>query len=353
MIDFKAYTGAKGDDIANDTDELVGFLTKCNKIGEEGWVPQGRYLIDPVSYTLQGDLRVRCSPQAEFAYHTTAKATDSLIKLRSNRRFRVEWEGGKLDCAKGKFVNAKASSSGMSLINVAGFDITRTYFYASDHWSAMKGDSGLSFSNCGRGVLNHPIFRGWSDIGIYGGGGADAASEDDDGEGMVVRDGEFYDCHIAVSNKRRGDTISMVDCWIDGGRYGATTYQVAGIPAGQRLRITNTDFRNVAIAPIILRECDDAQVQNNRIFGFGWESGQPVTNVVPVAISLEGSRDCQVSDNVIDAKLPHPSFIGVRAENSNIEGRARVCEGNKILDNIVRNVGRKWVNNGGFNMWRG
>lgn len=353
MIDFKSYTGANGDDLANDTDELVGFLTKCSKSGDEGWVPPGRYLIDPVSYTLQGDMTVRCSPQAEFAFHTTAKATKSLITLRSNRRFRAEWERGTFDARKGQFVDSKASASGLSLIGLAGFDVERTHFYGADHWSQMRGDSGVTFSNNGRGYLTRCRFNGWADIGVYGGGGANADSEADDGEGAVIRDCEFTDCHIAVSNKRRGEVIDVVNCQIYGGRYGVNTYQVKGIPAGRRNRIIGTDFHDVSVNPILLRECDDAQIIGNRIHGFGWESGQPVTDVVPVGIILEGSRDCIIAHNVIDAGQAHASFIGVRADNSNYEGRERMSEGNKVIDNVVRNVGKKWVNNGGFNMWRG
>lgn len=353
MIDLKRDLGAKGDDAANDTDAFVGWLTKGSKTGDEVWAPDGRYLVDPTSFTLLGNLRVRCSPQAEFAFHTKEKATKSLLTLRSNRRFRAEWEGGTFDARKGKFVDSQASASGLSLIQLAGFDIDRTFFYGADHWAERKGDSGISFNNCGRGYVSRARFKGWADIGVYGGGGADAGSDADDGDGATLDNCWFENCHIAVSNKRRGDTIDVIGGRIQGGRYGVTTYQVAGIPAGQRVRIRDVDFRDVSIAPIILRECDDAQVMGNRIFGFGWEDGHPITNVIPIAISLEGSRACQMTNNIIDAKQAHASFIGVRAENSNIEGRSRVCENNRILDNDVRNVGRKWVNNGGFNTWRG
>lgn len=346
-IDLKRDCGAKGNDEANDTAALDALLTRCAETGEDGWVPAGRYRIDPLSHVLRADVRVRCSPQARFLYARPGQKR-SLLTLRSNRRWGFEWFGGAFDPQGGTYENAKASNTGLSFIGVSRFLVDGTMFDGGSHWSAQSTDSGISFNNCGWGQILRCHFSGFADIGIYAGGGANAESEEDDGEGAYIQACRFDGCMVAASNKRRGNALHLTGNRVYRGRYGFLTQQVTGLPAGQRNHVIGNEFVDVTVAAVGLRQCEGAIVAENRIVDFGFEGGRLV-NSQPMAVRLEGSRKCVVTANVIDQIVNprHDATVGVLCADFTFEDRKYKSGENLITGNIIsKDIGKPWLDVG-------
>ena len=287
---------------------------------------------DGAEYTATGqtiDLSTGSAPHGALATGDSVRvvSADPIIELGqgSGRNGHFEWRGGTIDNSLRGFAGAKASGSGLTILNFSSYRVSEAVFKGADDWETAiedsVSDSGFTALYCDRGEVVGNTFIGQADLGIYITGGASTGVADD-GYTHEIHGNLFDKCQTGGKSVRQtpaahvhGNTFNQCyNGWLVGGVSGG------GPLTGASATITGNTFLKMAKRAVDARRVKNVIVTDNRIVDFGRAlDGATEVNGGGIAIEFWGVNSGTISGNIIrlDAFSPGASkAIDLHDENT-------------------------------------
>jgi hypothetical protein len=322
-----AATTVSGATVQHDDSAAVSAALTAAMGSKKLIVPDGTYLMATTALmSMVGDVEIAADKGAVFKSNTNLG--DQLFGFSdpvSNGQYSLYWRGGTFDNSGGIFGTAVASNSCLGLTRLRNVVIESVHFKgaSSQALASQTTDSGLTTVTVTNLIVQHCIFEGQGDLGIYLSGGGLQGGGDDGGENLIS-DNIFVNCGVGVAVKRQLPRVIISNNSFNGCFQGISLLEASSGPAidpGRQCLITGNILRKCIANAICIHAgaVDTADgsgtgitagsrtvISNNQILDFGYladgvtaYNGSAAYGGTISGIAIQGASQCFIHGNMI------------------------------------------------------
>lgn len=344
--------GATGDGATDDLAAILQTLSVLDAAGGGRLIfPRGSYLVSAsIQATLANDVEFYFEPGAYVVadagldvplFNLTAAVTGSGS---------VKFTNPGIDALLATYVGGAQSCTGIALTGFKNVVSIGGDFIGGTAYNSNNGDSGITTVTCTHVWIAGARFYGWSDAGVYPGGGNTTPGESDDGGTVIIEGCSFAHCNAVVTAKRELTSITFNGNYAEYCSVGFATSWIVSpseVPPARSAVLGNNKFRRMRGQSIDIRGGTKAHLVGNDIEDWGYESdGTTPVAGTPRAINIK-SASCTGYGNTVSLKdWTATSHVGLWVENDTTPGTPVTAEKNVFRGTTFRNLFRGVTENG-------
>lgn len=342
--------GATGDGNDQDAPGLNRTLEALvRRGGGRMRIREGSYLIDTSVRAIlsNGDYEIVFDPNSKIIGDLGITEPAMLLERSSsavvNPTGKLKIINPCIDMSQGVHTSAAQTPSGIETaywkqVHMIGGDIS-----AGDDGLAPNGDLGYVSRGNTSELIEGTDFSGWNDAGAQP-GGDETGGVAGDGSISTFENCNFRNCLVAVTPRRQLRLVNVLGGVVEDCVAGVTTVPVNGQGGAREMNVSDMTFRRVTANIVRHATGSTGSFKDNFVFDFGFLPNGNGVGVNAVAVTVSGSRDIEVSNNVfamVDLAIQDQRVF--RVEDFNDQGVVNTPNRISGHGNDFRNIPRVFV----------